>query len=141
MQIFLGSVELSPSIYIFVDSLHLVGVNAQLDEESSVRIIPIELLVMYALYHETICPSITKGWLLPARALIDLTAVSKLASPFSRTTYRNRVELSQELAATAVEPIVLGLMSSNNGGVFKAYLTDTLDTRKVFKHDLIVAIV
>lgn len=141
VQIFLGSVELSPSIYIFVDSLHLVGVNAQLDEESSVRIIPIELLVMYALYHETICPSITKGWLLPARALIDLTAVSKLASPFSRTTYRNRVELSQELAATAVEPIVLGLMSSNNGGVFKAYLTDTLDKRKVFKHDLIVAIV
>ena len=139
-QLFLNRTSVSTHTFVFVDSLHLVGINSQLGNNHTLRIVPIELLLMFAAYHETICPEIIKGWLLPKRALEKQQGVSKISSPFSRTTYRNRAELHAALASENADPVILGLMSSNNGGVFKAYLTNSLDTRKIFPDDLIVAI-
>ncbi|WP_139792971.1 ion transporter [Pseudophaeobacter leonis] len=140
LQSYLVSEGTFTQTYVFVDALHLVGLNSQIDDALSLFIVPIELLVMYAVYHETICPHIAKGWLLPPMALEDLTDVQKVPSPFPRVTYRNRSELRSAMLDEYPEIVILGLMSTNNAGDFKGYLTDKLDTRKIFKEDLIVAV-
>lgn len=127
--------------YIFVDSLHLVGLNSQLEATLSLSIVPIELLVMFAVYHETICPKISEGWLLSSDAFESAPHLAKVPSPFSRVTYRTRAELLSEISSEHPDATVLGLLSGAEPRKFRGFLTDTVDTRKVFKDDLIVAIV
>jgi hypothetical protein len=129
--------ESSP-IIVFVESLHLVGINSQLGDKSQIRIVPIELLVLYAAFHEAACHGITRAWLLPHDALAKEGSLNRVESPFRRTTYRSRQELARSVPDNG--SCIVGVLREGQENAFRGFLTDKLDTRRIGKNDRILVL-
>ncbi len=141
LRVFVRENPKTAPVLVFVGSLHLVGVNAQLGNDSQLRVVPIELLVMYAVYHESACPGLAKAWLLPPDALLNKNGIDTISSPFRRTTYRNRNELGdvfrEHLGNDSDTSYVVGILRAEDG-VFRGFLTQEMDDRKLVSRDRIV---
>jgi hypothetical protein len=128
------------SIILFVDSLHLIGVNGQLGADSTLRVVPIELLVMYAAYHESVCAGVLFAWLLPPNALQQSNGLYFVDPGFSRTTYRTRVEIAGGLEKQLPESSILGVARSSDDMLFRGYLTNSSDSIQFSPGDKLVVL-
>ncbi len=130
-------------ILVFVGSLHLVGVNAQLTGDHQLRVVPIELLVVYAAYHETVCAGMITAWLLPPNALETATGIETVPALTNRTTYRNREQAIELLAARGSDisknSSVVGVFSPSSRE-FRGYLTEKYDSIRLERDDVMVLV-